>query len=97
MKIENKSISKVLIIQMVEDLTLSIKTANLLRQNGINCEVYFDDKKIKSKFKYADKLNIPYTIIIGENEIKSGKLTIKNMTNGEQSQKTIEEIIEMLK
>lgn len=97
MKIENKSISKVLIIQMVEDLTLSIKTANLLRQNGINCEVYFDDKKIKSKFKYADKLNIPYTIIIGEDEINSGKLTIKDMTNGEQSQKTIEEIIEMLK
>lgn len=96
-KIEKKSISKVLIISMVEDLKLSIKTANSLRQNGINTEVYFDDKKIKSKFKYADKLNIPYTIIIGEDEIKAKKLTLKDMTKGEQTQKSIEEIIEMLK
>ena len=94
---QEKSISKVLIISMVEDLTYSIKTANALRQNGINCEIYFDDKKLKSKFKYADKLNIPYTIIIGEDEIKEDKLTIKNMITGEQSKKTIEQIIEMLK
>lgn len=97
MKIEKKSISKVLIISMVDDLTLSITTANKLRQNGINCEIYFDDKKIKSKFKYADKLNIPYIIVIGEDEIKVNKLTIKDMIKGEQSQKSIEEIIEMLK
>lgn len=96
-KADKKSISKVLIISMIDDLTMSIETANKLRQNGINCEIYFDDKKIKSKFKYADKLNIPYIIVIGQDEIESGKLTLKDMQEGKQTQKTLEEIIEMLK
>ncbi len=95
---ENKnSISDILIISMVEDLTPSIEVANSLRKAGINTEVYFDDKKIKAKFKYADKLKIPYVIVIGEDEINSGKLTLKNMETGEQEQKTIEEIIEFIK
>lgn len=96
-KINQKSISKVLIISMIEDLSFSIKTANSLRKEGINTEIYFDDKKIKSKFKYGNKLNIPYIIIIGEDEIKSGKLTLKDMSKGEQFQKNIEEIIMIIK
>ena len=57
---------------------------------------FFDNKKIKAKFKYADKLKIPYVIVIGEDEIVSGKLTFKNMGTGDQEQKTIEEIIEFI-
>ena len=49
---------------------------------------------MKAKIKYAYILKIPYVIIIGEDEIKTGKLTIKNMETGEQEQKTREEIIE---
>ena len=82
---------------MVEDLSYAIKTANELRNAGINSEVYFDDKKLKAKFKYADRLKIPYVIVIGEDEINSGKLTIKNMETGEQEQLTVEKIIEKLK
>ena len=96
-KVQRKSISKVLVVSMVPDLSQAIEKANKLREAGINTEVYFDDKKIKAKFKYADKLRIPYVIVIGEDEIKSGTLTLKNMETGEQVGKTIEEIIELMK
>ena len=96
-KVENKSISKVLVVSMVEDLSKAIETANTLRKENINAEVYFDDKKIKAKFKYADKLKIPYVIVIGEDEINTGKLTIKNMETGEQESLGIEEIVSKLK
>ncbi|MGN1310454.1 MAG: histidine--tRNA ligase [Clostridia bacterium] len=96
-KTNKNSISDILIISMVEDLTPSIEVANSLRKAGINTEIYFDNKKIKAKFKYADKLKIPYVIVIGEDEIASGKLTFKNMETGDQEQKTIEEIIEFIK
>ena len=95
-KTENKSISKVLIVSMVEDLKPAIDTANALRQAGINTEIYFDNKKMKAKFKYADKLKIPYVIVIGEDEITSGKLTLKNMETGEQEQMELAEIIGVL-
>lgn len=96
--IENtkKSISEAIIISMVDDLSYSINVANILRENNINAEIYFDDKKIKSKFKYADKLQIPYAIIIGEDEIATGKLTLKNMQTGEQRQMTAEEIVQLM-
>ena len=96
-KTDKKSISDVLVVSMVEDLSKSIEIANNLRNAGINTEIYFDNKKIKAKFKYADKLNIPYVIVIGEDEIKSGMYTIKNMQEGTQEQMTIEDIIEKLK
>ena len=96
-KIDKKSISDVLVVSMVEDLSKSIEIANELRSAGINTEIYFDDKKIKAKFKYADRLNIPYVIVIGEDEIKSGMLTIKNMQEGTQEQMQIDKIIEKLK
>ena len=95
-KTDKKSISDVLVISMVEDLSYSINIANKLRDAGIKTEVYFDNKKIKAKFKYADRLNVPFVIVIGEDEINTGKLTIKNMEEGTQEQLTIEEIINKL-
>ena len=95
-KTDKKSISEVLVISMIEDLSKSIEVANALRNAGINAEVYFDNRKIKAKFKYADRLNVPYVIVIGEDEIKSGKFTIKNMQEGTQGQMSIEKIIEKL-
>jgi histidyl-tRNA synthetase len=96
-KADKKSISEILIISMIEDLTPAIETANKLRQAGINTEIYFDNKKIKTKFKYADKLKIPYVIVIGEDEIKTGTLTLRNMETGEQEKKNVEEIVSLMK
>ena len=95
-KADKNSISDVLVISMVEDLSKAIEIANELRNANINTEIYFHNKKIKSKFKYADRLKIPYVIVIGEDEIKSGLLTIKDMNKGTQEQMPIEEIIKKL-
>ena len=92
-KAEKKSISDILVISMIQDLKPAIETANKLRNAGINSEIYFDDKKTKAKFKYADKLQIPYVIVIGEDEINTGTVTLKNMETGDQEKKTIEEVI----
>ena len=65
-------------------LTIPIKIANKLRTKGTNAEIYLNNKKLKAKFKYADKLKIPYVIVVGEDEIQSGKYTLKNMETGEE-------------
>ena len=56
-----------------------------------------EQKKFKKKMEYADKLHIPYTVFIGEDEIKEGKISVKNMTSGEQSMMTIAEAAELIK
>ena len=85
-KAEKKSISDVLIIPMVEDLSVPIKVANVLRNNGINTEIYLNNKKLKAKFKYADKLEIPYVIVIGEDEIERRVIKLKDMKTGEEKE-----------
>ncbi len=83
-KADKKSVADVLIIPMIEDLTVPIQIANKLRKEGTNTEIYLNNKKLKAKFKYADKLEIPYVIVIGEDEIKTRKYTLKNMETGEE-------------
>lgn len=96
-KAKQKSISKVLVISMGEDLSKSIETVTALRKAGISSEVYLNDKKIKTKFKYADKLKIPYVIVIGEDEIKNNVVTLKNMESGQQEVLILEEAINKIK
>ena len=92
-KVEQKSISKVLVIPMIEDLKVPIEIANKLRSEGINTEIYLNNKKLKAKMKYADKLQIPYVIVVGEDEIETGKVKIKNMETGEEKEWNFKEPI----
>ncbi|MEJ2005291.1 MAG: His/Gly/Thr/Pro-type tRNA ligase C-terminal domain-containing protein, partial [Cyclobacteriaceae bacterium] len=55
-----------------------------LRKNGINSELYPEPAKPKKQFGYADRKNIPFTLIAGEKEMESGKFSLKNMATGEQ-------------
>lgn len=89
---EQKSISKAIIISMVEDMSYPIKVATRLREKGINTEIYLEQKAMKKKMNYANKQNIPYAIIIGEDEVINGTVTIKNMITGEQEIKKLEDI-----
>lgn len=88
-KAEKASMSDVLVIPMVEDLSKPIILANSLREKNINTEIYLNDKKLKAKLKYADKLQIPYVIIVGEDEINSGVISVKNMITGEEKKANI--------
>ena len=92
-KANKKSVADILIIPMIENLEQPITLATKLRNVGINTEIYLNDKKLKAKFKYADKLEIPYVIIIGEDEIKTQTIKLKNMTTGEEKELPIDENI----
>lgn len=84
-KSDKYSMSDILIIPMLEDMTVAIQLASNLRKEGINTEVYLNDKKLKAKFKYADKLKIPYVVVIGEDEINTNTVKIKNMNTGDET------------
>lgn len=96
-KANRESVSQVLIIPMDEEKEDCLKIASELRNSGINTDIYFEDAKMKKKMKYADKWNIPFVIIIGEEERTSKLYSLKNMKEGTQQKLSIEEIINTLK
>ena len=78
------SSADVLIIPLVEDLKGPIGIASKLRGRGIKTELYTEKRKLKAKLSYADKIRVPFVILLGEDEISSNKLTLKDMKSGEQ-------------
>jgi histidyl-tRNA synthetase len=93
----SSTLTKVLVVPMDENIGYSIGVSSELKKAGIITEVYFEEGKFVKKLNYANKLGIPYVIIIGGDEIASGILTLKNMVSGEQFKLTIEEIINKIK
>lgn len=94
-KPNKKSTADVLVISMVEDLSKPAEIATILRNNGIKTQIYVEKAKIKKQFKYANSLEIPYVIVLGEDEIKNGTVSLKNMETGEQQELTIEKLIQI--
>lgn len=73
-----------IVLPMTEDLGFAAETATLLRESGIRTQLYTEEKKFKQKLSYASKLGIPFAVIIGEDEAKSGLVSLKDMRRGEQ-------------
>lgn len=91
-KIESNN--NVLISYLSNDLIKnSLELANKLREKGIPTDLYSKKAKLKKQLQYANNNNIPFVIIIGEDEIKNGKYMLKNMKDGNQNLLTINEII----
>ncbi|MBO4589608.1 MAG: histidine--tRNA ligase [Bacteroidaceae bacterium] len=67
-----------------------------LRNAGIATELYPDAAKMKKQMSFANDHHIPFVVIVGETEMQEGRLTLKNMTTGEQQQLTAEELIAQL-
>ena len=63
------------------------------REAGIRAEIYPDSAKMKKQMGYANSKNIPFVALVGETEMNEGKVTLKNMTTGEQTLVTPEELI----
>ena len=95
--VSKKSTADVLVLSMSDDMTVATKVATKFRNAGINTEIYLEDKKIKAKFKYADKLKIQNVVVIGEDEIKNDVVTLKDMNKGEQTTQSIEDTIKIIK
>ena len=74
----------VLVIPMTEDAGFAISAATALRAGGVRTQLYGEKKKFKAKMSYADKLKVPFVVLVGEDEINEGVLSVKNMQTGEQ-------------
>ena len=72
------------------------KVVAKLRKNGIPAQLYPDSTKMKKQMNFANSEGVPYVGIIGDEELASGKITLKNMQSGEQSQLSEEELIKTL-
>ena len=70
---------------------------NKVRSNGIRAEIFPDAAKMKKQMSYANAKQIPFVVLAGENEMNAGKVTLKNMTTGEQSLLSTEELIDRLR
>lgn len=81
-----KTNTQVLVTIFSPDLApISLETAEFLRKNNINTEVYLNEEtKLEKQLKYANKKNIPYVIIIGPEEAAKNLMKLKNMKTGEQ-------------
>ena len=73
-----------LVLPMTGEAGAAIALAEALRAEGIRVQLYGEQKKFKQKMAYADKLGVPYAILLGEDEIAEGVCSVKNMTTGEQ-------------
>lgn len=74
-----------------------LKYVKELRANGISAEVYPASAKMNKQMKYANARGVKHIVLLGQNEIASGKMQLKNMDKGEQQSLTLEEIIAELR
>ena len=87
---------KCAIIPLGETLQQCLALAGYLQQNHVAAEVYAENKSFKSKMKEANKRNVPFVVIIGADEVKEGKYTLKDMTTSQQQTLSKEEILNIL-
>ena len=73
-----------LVLPMTQDTVASVALAEALRSEGVRVQLYGEQKKFKQKMSYADKLGVPYAVLLGEDEIAAGKCSVKDMRTGEQ-------------
>ena len=77
-----------LVLPMGEDLGPAVSAATALRSAGVRTQLYVEKKKFKAKMSYADRLQIPFVVFLGEDEIREGVVSVKDMASGEQSRFT---------
>jgi histidyl-tRNA synthetase len=77
-----------------EEAGVAFEQAQLLRAVGISCEIYHESVKMDKQFKYADKKNIPFAIIIGSKELATATAVVKNLKTGEQQNLPLVSLIE---
>ena len=80
----NSAPADALVLPMTQDTAASVALAEALRSEGVRVQLYGEQKKFKQKMSYADKLGVPYAVLLGEDEIAQGKCSVKNMRTGEQ-------------
>mgnify|MGYP000952542517 CR=1 FL=1 len=85
-----------LVLPMTADMAPAIALAETLRSAGLRVQLYGEQKKFKQKMAYANKLGVPYAVLLGEDEIEKGLCSVKNMQSGEETEIRLDEISESL-
>lgn len=88
-----KTKSQVLIVPLTDDLSYALLLQNQLLKSEIACEISFSDSKLDKRMSYANKLGIPYTVIIGEDEVTSDLYTFRDMDSGSEEKLSASDII----
>ena len=96
LKDEGQSFVTVGVITFEETLNYGLQIMASLRENGIRAEILNETKSFKAKMKEANKRQIEFVLILGEDEMKEQLFTLKNMATGEQEKLNLEGIIEKL-
>ena len=86
----------VLVLPMTEDVGSAIQLAQSLRGAGLRVQLYGEQKKFKQKMSYADKLGVPYVALLGEDEMRQGKCSVKDLTTGTQVTVTAQEAAQLM-
>ena len=81
---QNNAPADALVIPMTPSPAAAIALAQSLRSEGIRVQVYGEQKKFKQKMAYANKLGVPYAVLLGEDEINEGKCSVKDLRTGVQ-------------
>ncbi len=81
----------VLVIPMTENLATPIAVAETIRSSGLRVQFYGEQKKFKQKMAYANKIGVPFIVLLGDDEISEGVCSVKNMQSGEQVKLTADQ------
>lgn len=93
-----KTPSQILIVNFGEELSGEYaRVASNLRSLGIPTEVYYEGAKLAKQLKYADSLGIPWALFMGPDEIRAKVVKIKNLRTGEQFERKLEDLVDLLK
>jgi histidyl-tRNA synthetase len=69
----------------------ALKLTMRLRDYGIRADLYPDEVKVAKQFKYADKREVPFVVLIGDEELRAGQFTVKDMKTGHQESYPMED------
>lgn len=88
---------EVLVIPFTDDISFALNAASELRNKGISTQIYLEDGKFKKKLTYGNRLSVPFCMIIGEDEVNAGKVSLKDMNEGTQETMDISDAITKIK
>ncbi len=96
-ELETNSADVLVTVWNEETIGESLQLANDLRHQGLRVFVYPETDKLGKQFKYAAQINVPFVSVLGEDEIKNNRVTLKNMQTGEQEIVSREELARIIK
>ena len=86
-----------LVLPMTENTAAAVALAEALRATGLRVQLYGEQKKFKQKMSFADKIGVPFAVLLGDDEIAGGKCSVKDMRSGAQQLLTVDEAARLIK